>query len=114
MNRVFCCHPVFSFLGDLTFSRMEKKTDLRKNKLSDVWREEQKIYSHYADCKLCNLGCVVESAWSTYDLKFIIQDSFFGTILPTMKRVGERNGGREKSKILYVAASPKMEQGAKK
>jgi MoaA/NifB/PqqE/SkfB family radical SAM enzyme len=74
-----------------------RKTDLRKNKLSDVWREEQKIYSHYADCKLCNLGCVVESAWSTYDLKFVIQDSFFGTILPTMKRISKRNKGREKS-----------------
>ena len=71
-----------------------RKTDLRKNKLSDVWREEQKIYAQYADCKLCNLGCVVESAWSTYDLKFVIQDSFFGTILPTMKRIRERNAAQ--------------------
>lgn len=47
-----------------------RKTDLCKNKLSDVWRKGQKIYSQYADCKLCNLGCVAESAWSTYDLKF--------------------------------------------
>lgn len=68
-----------------------RKTDLCKNKLSDVWRKEQIIYSKYANCKLCNLGCVVESAWSTYDLKFIIHDSFFGTILPTMKRIRERN-----------------------
>jgi len=69
------------------------KTNLCKNKLSDVWREQQTIYSQYADCKLCNLGCVAESAWSTYDLKFIIQDSFFGMILPTMKRIHERNCG---------------------
>jgi hypothetical protein len=31
-----------------------------------------------------------------------------------MKRIRKRNKRREKSKILYVAASPKMEQGAKK
>lgn len=68
-----------------------REIDLCKNKLSDVWREEQKIYSKYADCKLCNLGCVAESAWSTYDLKFILNDSFFGMILPTMKRIRERN-----------------------
>jgi MoaA/NifB/PqqE/SkfB family radical SAM enzyme len=71
-----------------------RKTDLCKKKLSDVWREEQKIYTQYADCKLCNLGCVVESAWSTYDLIFILHDSFFGTILPTMKRIRKRNNGR--------------------
>lgn len=70
------------------------KTDLCKNKLSEVWRREQKIYSRYADCKLCNLGCVAESAWSTYDLNFVINDSFFGMILPTMKRISERNNGR--------------------
>ncbi len=68
-----------------------KKTDLSKKRLSEVWREEQKIYSRYADCNLCNLGCVVESAWSTYDLKFAINDSFRGTILPTLKRVSKRN-----------------------
>jgi MoaA/NifB/PqqE/SkfB family radical SAM enzyme len=68
-----------------------RKIDLRKNKLRDVWRDVQKIYSHYAGCKLCNLGCVVESAWSTYDLNFIINDSFRGSILPTMKRINERN-----------------------
>ncbi len=71
-----------------------RKTDLCKKKLSDVWREEQKIYTRYADCKLCNLGCVAESAWSTTDLKFILHDSFFGMILPTMKRIKKRNNGR--------------------
>lgn len=68
-----------------------RKINLCKNKLSEVWREQQKIYLQYADCKLCNLGCVAESSWSTYDLKFIIQDSFFGMIWPTMKRIHERN-----------------------
>jgi hypothetical protein len=68
-----------------------RKTDLCKNKLSDVWRGEQEIYSRYANCKLCNLGCVVESAWSTYDLTFVLHDSFFGSIVPTMKRIQERN-----------------------
>lgn len=76
-----------------------RKTDLRTNKLSDVWRREQKIYSRYTDCKLCNLGCVAESAWSTYDLNFIIKDSFFGMILPTMKRISERNNKRGKSLV---------------
>jgi MoaA/NifB/PqqE/SkfB family radical SAM enzyme len=70
-----------------------RKIDLRKNNLSDVWRDEQQIYAKYANCRLCNLGCVVESAWSTYDLKFIIHDIFIGTILPTMKRIRERNNG---------------------
>ncbi|MDG6221433.1 MAG: DUF3463 domain-containing protein, partial [Candidatus Thermoplasmatota archaeon] len=69
-----------------------RKSDVCK-KISEVWREEQKIYAQYAECKLCNLGCVVESAWSTYDLEFVIIDSFFGTIFPTMKRISERNGG---------------------
>ncbi|MDD1678384.1 MAG: radical SAM protein [Methanomicrobiales archaeon] len=73
------------------------RIDLRKNKLSDVWGGVQKIYSNYANCKLCNLGCVAESAWSTYDLKFIINDSLFGTILPTMKRISERNNGKASS-----------------
>lgn len=68
-----------------------REIDLCKNKLSDVWREVQKIYSTYAGCNVCNLGCVVESAWSTYDLKFVINDSFRGTMLPTMKRIRERN-----------------------
>ena len=68
-----------------------RKTDLCKNKLPDVWRDAQNIYSKYAGCKLCNLGCVVESAWSTYDLNYVINDSFRGTILPTMKRIRERN-----------------------
>jgi hypothetical protein len=70
-----------------------RTTDLSENTLSDAWREAQKIYSRYADCKLCNLGCVIESAWSTYDLDFIINDSFRGTMVPTMKRVRERNAG---------------------
>jgi len=71
-----------------------RKTDLCKNKLSHVWREKQKIYSTYADCKLCKLGCVVESAWSTYDLKFVLNDSFRGTILPTMRKIQSRNSGK--------------------
>jgi len=70
--------------------------DLRNNNLPDAWREVQQIYARYARCKLCNLGCVVESAWSTYDLKFIIQDSFCDMILPTMKRIRERNNRQVK------------------
>jgi len=30
MNRVFYCHPVFSFQGDQTFSRMEEKLTCAK------------------------------------------------------------------------------------
>jgi len=75
-----------------------RETDLCTTSLSDAWREDQAIYSRYAGCKLCSLGCVVESAWSTYDLKFVIADSFFGSIYPTMRRIGERNGGRRPSR----------------
>jgi MoaA/NifB/PqqE/SkfB family radical SAM enzyme len=75
-----------------------RETDLCTTNLSDAWKEQQKIYSRYADCKLCSLGCVAESAWSTYDLRFVITDSFFGSIYPTMKRIGERNGGRRNLK----------------
>ncbi len=71
-----------------------RTTDLRKNKLSDVWRNVGTVYSRYADCKLCNLGCVAESAWSTYDLNYIFNDTLRGTIIPTMKRVRERNKGQ--------------------
>ena len=68
-----------------------RKINLCENRLSDVWRGAQKIYSKYVNCKLCNLGCVAESAWSTYDLSFVINDSFRGTILPTIRRVKARN-----------------------
>jgi len=68
-----------------------RKINLRENKLLDVWRGAQKIYSKYANCKLCNLGCVAESAWTTYDLNFVINDMFRSMILPTMKRVKARN-----------------------
>jgi MoaA/NifB/PqqE/SkfB family radical SAM enzyme len=81
-----------------------RKTSLCENKLSDVWRNSQKIYSEYANCKLCNLGCVAESSWSTYDLGFVINDSFRGTILPTMKRVKARNNG-----TLKKPGRPKVE-----
>jgi len=42
---------------------------------------------------MCNLGCVAESAWSTYDLNFVINDSFRGIIIPTIKRIRARNKG---------------------
>jgi hypothetical protein len=42
---------------------------------------------------MCNLGCVAESSWSTYDFNFIINDSFRGIIIPTIKRIRERNEG---------------------
>lgn len=74
-----------------------RMTDLCKNKLSDVWRDVHQIYSRYADCKLCNLGCLAESAWSTYDLNYFFNDTLRGTILPTMKRLRERNKGQSRS-----------------
>lgn len=70
-----------------------RKVNLCENKLSDVFksRQTQEIYSKYANCKMCNLGCVAEAAWSIYDLKFVINDIFRGIILPTIKRVRARN-----------------------
>jgi MoaA/NifB/PqqE/SkfB family radical SAM enzyme len=68
-----------------------RTTDLRRNKLSDEWKKLQEIYSEYNACNVCNLGCVVESAWSTYDMKFIINDSLRGIILPTIRRIKYRN-----------------------
>jgi MoaA/NifB/PqqE/SkfB family radical SAM enzyme len=72
-----------------------RELDLGKNKLSDVIQSKnvQELYSQYENCKECNLGCVAEAAWSTYDLKFILADSFLGIILPNMKRVESRNKG---------------------
>ena len=86
-NRGFLIVPCL-FLG-------EKKINLRKQRLSDVWKSNhiQKIFSKYSNCKMCNLGCVAESAWSTYDLNFIINDSFRGIIIPTIKRIRARNKG---------------------
>ena len=71
------------------------KINLQKQRLSDVWRLKhiQNIYSQYNNCKMCNLGCVAESSWSTYDFNFIINDSFRGIIIPTIKRIRERNEG---------------------
>jgi len=73
----------------------EKKINLRKQRLSEVWKSNhiQKIFSKYSNCKMCNLGCVAESAWSTYDLNFVINDSFRGIIIPTIKRIRARNKG---------------------
>jgi len=73
----------------------ENKINLRKQRLSDVWKSKhiQKIYSQYNNCKMCNLGCVAESAWSTYDFNFVINDSLCGVIIPTIKRIRARNKG---------------------
>jgi MoaA/NifB/PqqE/SkfB family radical SAM enzyme len=73
----------------------ENKINLQKQRLSDVWKLKhiQNSYSQYNNCKTCNLGCVAESSWSTYDFNFIINDSFRGIIIPTIKRIRERNKG---------------------
>ena len=73
----------------------ENKINLQKQRLSDVWKSKhiQNIYSQYNNCKMCNLGCVAESSWSTYDFNYIINDSFRGIIIPTIKRIRERNEG---------------------
>jgi MoaA/NifB/PqqE/SkfB family radical SAM enzyme len=71
----------------------EYKINLREQRLLDVWKSKhiQKIYSQYNNCKTCNLGCVAESAWSTSDINFIINEGFRGIIIPTIKRIRVRN-----------------------
>ena len=70
-----------------------KKFNLRETRLLDVWKQKgtQEIYKSYEACKSCNLGCVVEAAWSTYDLDFALNENLFGMILPMWKRVEQRN-----------------------
>ncbi|MCX6803823.1 MAG: radical SAM protein [Candidatus Diapherotrites archaeon] len=77
-----------------------KKINLRKNGLKDVWNQKstQEVYEKYSACKTCNLGCVIESAWATYDLPFTINEILRGTVLPTLKRVNARNEGKIKKK----------------
>jgi len=71
----------------------DHQIDLTEQRLSDVWKSKpiQKMYSQYNKCKTCNLGCVAESAWSTSDMNFIINEGFRGIILPTLKRIRVRN-----------------------
>jgi MoaA/NifB/PqqE/SkfB family radical SAM enzyme len=74
--------------------------NLRQTPLREVWKAKgtQAIYEQFSDCKTCNLGCVVESSWSTTDLGFTLNESFRGMVLPTFQRVRARNRGRvEKS-----------------
>ena len=87
---------------------MGQKFDLRENRLLDVWKQKntQEIYERYSSCKTCNLGCVIESAWSTYDLCFTINESLRGMVIPTFKRVKARNKGKIKSKICSYSYSP--------
>jgi MoaA/NifB/PqqE/SkfB family radical SAM enzyme len=75
--------------------------NLRKHRLLDMWNSKQiqKIYSKHANCKKCNLGCVAEAVWSAYELKFAINESFLGMILPTIKRIKQRNNGSIKKPI---------------
>ena len=70
-----------------------KKINLRKNRLSIVWAKKsiQGIYEKYSFCKSCKLGCVIESAWATYDLNFIFNEMLLGVIKPTLGRVKVRN-----------------------
>lgn len=67
--------------------------NLREHRLSDIWKlkDVQQTYAKYSNCNKCNLGCVAEAAWSTYDIGFIINESLLGMIIPTMKRIRARN-----------------------
>jgi MoaA/NifB/PqqE/SkfB family radical SAM enzyme len=73
----------------------DTKINLQKQRLSEVWKAKhiQRMYAHYAACNQCNIGCVAESAWSTYDVNFVIKESFRGIILPTIQRIKTRNKG---------------------
>jgi MoaA/NifB/PqqE/SkfB family radical SAM enzyme len=75
-----------------------KRSNLRETGLLEVWKQRstQEVYKRYEACKLCNLGCVAEAAWSTYDLDFVINESLVGMVLPMRRRISERNGRRVK------------------
>ena len=49
------------------------------------------MYSQYNKCKTCNLGCVAESAWSTSNINYLINEGLRGMIIPTIKRIKVRN-----------------------
>lgn len=88
-----------------------KKFNLRETRLAEVWKQKstQEVYRHYEACKLCNLGCVAETAWSTYDLDFAINESLTGMIMPMWKRIGERNHGKIKAgKCITYNISPNV------
>ncbi len=76
-----------------------KRFNLRETRLLDVWKQKSthELYKRYEACKLCNLGCVAEAAWSTYDLDFAINESLVGMILPMRRRIRERNHGKLKA-----------------
>ena len=86
-----------------------KKFNLRETKLSEIWgqKDTQDVYKLYEACKLCKLGCVTEAAWSTYDLGFVINESFRDMILPLRKQIDERNHGKIRvSKCISQTAAP--------
>jgi MoaA/NifB/PqqE/SkfB family radical SAM enzyme len=70
--------------------------NLRETPLRDIWNQAstQSIYEKYSTCKTCNLGCVIESSWSTTDLGFTLNESFRGMVLPAFRRVRARNRGK--------------------
>jgi hypothetical protein len=76
-----------------------ERFNLRETRLLDVWNRKstQEAYKKYEKCKSCNLGCVAEAAWSTYDLDFVVNESLIGMIMPMMKRVSDRNGNEIKA-----------------
>jgi MoaA/NifB/PqqE/SkfB family radical SAM enzyme len=74
--------------------------NLRQTRLRDVWNQKgtQAVYEQYSTCKTCNLGCVIESSWSTTDLGFTLNESLRGMVLPVFKRIRARNQGRIEKK----------------
>ena len=76
----------------------ESRFNLREHRLSEIWKEvqTQKLHEKYSNCKMCNYGCVAEAAWSTYDLGFVINETFRGIAIPTLKRIKARNNNNIK------------------
>jgi MoaA/NifB/PqqE/SkfB family radical SAM enzyme len=101
-NFDYACHPWKSIQIDHEGTLIAPclfinggRFNLRETPLRAVWKEKgtQAIYEQYSACKTCNLGCVVESSWSTSDLGFTINESLRGMVLPTFQRVRARNRG---------------------
>ena len=84
--------------------------NLRETRLRDVWNQTQTqaLYDQYSACKTCNLGCVIESSWSTTDLGFTLNESFRGMVLPAFRRVRARNRGKVEKQSCEFTYPPKV------
>ncbi|MEE9283277.1 MAG: radical SAM protein [Nitrososphaerales archaeon] len=73
-----------------------RKINLREQRLADIWKSKdvQNIYRSYNECNLCNYYCVVDTAWTSTDFTFFMNDLLLGITLPLRRRIGQRNNAK--------------------